>query len=103
MGRATTTTNTFESADTIAPCFSRTPAAEREAKRQSVRDAAIARAVAEAERMFMTARCHLAVRSDWGPEFHAPCRGDVPGNSGCLCRCHDDPGVENAGTVGTRR
>lgn len=58
--------------------------AERQAARLLIREAAIARA----ERAGLTLRCD-SLRGNMDDPGHRACRGEEPGNSGCLCRCHD--------------
>jgi hypothetical protein len=60
--------------------------AERQAARQRIRAAAIVRA----ERTAMTMRC-ADLQYDMDHPNHSLCQGEDPGNSGCLCRCHDKP------------
>lgn len=58
--------------------------AERREARQRIR----ARAIAQAERLGLTLRCRMVMDDMDSPE-HQRCQGEEPGNSGCLCRCHD--------------
>ena len=58
--------------------------AEREELRARYREAAIA----EAALMGMTIRCRN-LQHDLADSGHRMCQGERPGNSGCLCRCHD--------------
>lgn len=60
--------------------------AEREAVRERIRQ----HALANAARVGITFRCQMA-GDDTGQ--HRACRGESPGGAGCLCRCHDNPGV----------
>lgn len=60
--------------------------AKRQAERQRYRD----RALAAAERIGVTLRCQRAMD---GIDDHRLCRGESHGGSGCLCTCHDNPGV----------
>lgn len=62
--------------------------AEREAERQRVREKAADRA----ELVRMTLRCQY-LQHDLKDPGHQMCRGESPGNSGCLCRCHDNLGA----------
>lgn len=62
--------------------------AERQAARARYRQEAIARA----EGMGLTLRCRDLLDDMDNPE-HGLCRGEDPGGSGCLCRCHDKPGT----------
>jgi hypothetical protein len=57
---------------------------EREAQRQRYIDGAVARA----KLMGLTVRCQL-LQEDLDDAGHRDCAGEVPGNAGCLCRCHD--------------
>lgn len=57
---------------------------ERVARRQHYRDQAIRRA----ERTGLSARCAASL-DDMDSRDHELCRGEDPGGSGCLCRCHD--------------
>jgi hypothetical protein len=60
-------------------------ASERQAQRARYR----ARAIASAERMGVTQRC-ASLLDDMDNPGHRLCRGEDPGNAGCLCRCHDE-------------
>jgi hypothetical protein len=62
--------------------------AERKAARQKIREGAIKRA----EHLGMTLRCQT-LADDMDHPNHALCRGEEPGNAGCLCRCHDAQAV----------
>lgn len=60
--------------------------AEREARRQKLRDYALAHALDH----HLTARCRWA--SDGGLDVtEHGCMAEAPGRSGCLCTCHDGP------------
>lgn len=61
---------------------------ERKALRQRMRQDAIDRA----EQLGKTFRCQ-SLAGDLDDPGHQACRGEDPGNSGCLCRCHDNPGA----------
>lgn len=61
---------------------------ERQAQRQRYRD----RALEQAEQMGLTMRCQGAIALG-SEEEHRRCRGESPGGAGCLCTCHDNPGV----------
>lgn len=71
------------------------------AERQEMRELIRQRAMAEAERRIaesgLTIHCREAGDSKGA---HAMCRGESPPvGTGCLCTCHDNPGVtiEQAG------
>jgi hypothetical protein len=63
--------------------------AERKTLRQKYR----AEAIARAEQMGRTLRCR-DLADDMDDPGHRLCRGESRGGSGCLCRCHDNPGAE---------
>lgn len=64
------------------------------AERQELRERIRQRALEDAERRIaesgLTLRCRNA-GDDKGS--HAICQGESPGGAGCLCTCHDNPGV----------
>jgi hypothetical protein len=62
--------------------------AERQALRKAYRDEAVARAAL----MAMSLRCR-DLQSDLDDPGHRYCRGEDRGSSGCLCKCHDNPGA----------
>jgi hypothetical protein len=64
--------------------------AQRNVLRERYRHAAIAQAASRG----LTERCRIATLGLSEPSAHQMCRGEMPGNSGCLCLCHDNPGVE---------
>lgn len=64
--------------------------ADREDLRSRIREEALARAALTG----LTFRCQLAIqRTDQSDPLtvaeHLFCRGEEPGNAGCLCICHD--------------
>ncbi len=67
----------------------------REKLREQIRNAEMERAVRRAENMYLSASCRnaMALTGTEDPEYvrdlHGQCRGEIPGASGCLCRCHD--------------
>jgi hypothetical protein len=61
---------------------------EREALRKRYLD----KAVASAAKTGLTGRCKR-VLADLASPDHRLCRGENPGGTGCLCRCHDNPGA----------
>ena len=71
--------------------------AERQEMREQIRQHAYAAAEKRAAEAGLTLRCQ---RASEGRDDHRLCRGESRGNSGCLCTCHDNPGVtiETTGT-----
>jgi hypothetical protein len=65
--------------------------AERQAERQAYRD----RAIRQANELGRTQRCRWAAQFGPPEYHHEQCRGEQPGNRGCLCECHD-PAAEPA-------
>jgi hypothetical protein len=63
--------------------------AERKAQRQAYID----RAIQSAKLTGMSLRCQ-GLQYDLRHLGHQICRGEDPGNGGCLCECHDNPGAE---------
>lgn len=61
---------------------------ERRALRACYRE----RAIRAAERIGVTLRCQ-GLAGDMDNRNHQFCRGEERGGVGCLCRCHDNPGV----------
>ena len=59
--------------------------AGRDAARSRYRDEAIRAAALKG----MTMRCQ-GLQHDLLDPDHRLCRGEQPGNAGCLCRCHDN-------------
>jgi hypothetical protein len=59
-------------------------------KRQQLRKHYLDAAVARGEKMGLTLRCQR-VADDLASPDHQSCRGEQPGGTGCLCRCHDHP------------
>lgn len=57
---------------------------ERKAARERYRN----EAVASAEMKGKSLTCQY-VSGDMDHPNHQLCKGELPGNSGCLCRCHD--------------
>lgn len=72
--------------------------AERQSARQRIRERAFADAEHKARTAGLTMRCERAMALEGAsPELisaeHRACRGESPGGAGCLCECHDNPGV----------
>jgi hypothetical protein len=63
--------------------------AERQAARRRYRD----KAILQAALMGLTIRCR-ELQDDLDSPDHRLCRGEDPAGTGCLCRCHDNPGAE---------
>jgi hypothetical protein len=63
--------------------------AERIAKREQLLEQALERARAESSRMFRSALCLFAQK----PADHGKCMGETTAGTGCLCECHDQPGM----------
>lgn len=57
-------------------------------KRKALRQRYLDKAIAQAAKMGLTGRCKR-VLDDLNHPDHLICRGEQPGNAGCLCRCHD--------------
>jgi hypothetical protein len=64
--------------------------AERRELREQYRQRAVAGAEERAARAGLTLRCQRA--GDRAAE-HRACQGESRGGAGCLCTCHDNPGV----------
>lgn len=65
--------------------------AERQVMREDIRRRALADAELHAFAAGITLRCQRAMT---GRDNHTLCRGESPpAGTGCLCTCHDNPGV----------
>jgi hypothetical protein len=65
--------------------------AERQELREQIRQRAVARAERIAAEACLTIRCQ---RASEGRDDHRLCQGESsPAATGCLCTCHDNPGV----------
>jgi hypothetical protein len=65
--------------------------AERQEMREQIRQRAFADAERKAAESGLTLRCQ---RASEGRDDHAICKGESPpAGGGCLCTCHDNPGV----------
>lgn len=69
----------------------------REELRERIRQEELERAIRRAEYMYVSSFCRNALAltltgtedAEYVRDLHGQCRGEIPGGSGCLCRCHD--------------